>query len=142
MSRNEQTHEQASWVRERHASPVASLYFSDLNVDTLQDALRYGVYRRTSRVIARQSTSDLIVTMRARYLADAVNRPDDVVGQVRSLNEKVLKFCVDRIVTELGAREKYLVDMTQDGYADTLQHMGRATSIKGNRSLELKPRHG
>ena len=141
MSANDdETHEQASWVRERHASPVASLYFSDMNVDALQDALRYSVYRRTSRIIARQSTSDLIVTMRARYLSDAVNRPENVVDQVRALNASVLKFCVDRIVTELNSREKYLADMTQDGYASSLQRPGMATSSKGDRSLELKRR--
>ena len=138
MSRsNDLTHVAAAWVRERHTSPVASLFFSDMNIDALQDGIRYGVYKKSSKVIDKQSASDLVVTMRSMYLSYAINLPTDVVGQVRELNGKVLEFCIERIIIELDARSQYLKDSSQVGYADTMMPRSACTSIKGHRCLEM-----
>ena len=129
------SHEKASWVRERKTSEVASLYFSDFNIDALQDGIRYKVFTETQKVISPQSNFDLVTTMRSVYLQYGQNLPDRIVEQVRALNCLVLKFCVKRIVSEIGARQQYLKDITQDGYSQVL--MGRAENVssKGDRSL-------
>ena len=128
------TYESASWVRERNNSEVSKIFFSDLNIDALQDGMRYRVYKETSNVISKQSISDLVVTMRSTYLSDSRNLPENVVGQVRDLNSRVLDFCVGRIVVELGSRKKFLVDASQEGYADQFLPRSESTSLKGHRS--------
>lgn len=128
------TYAAASWVRERHSSEVARLYFSDLNVDALQDGIRYKIFKQTNKVISKQSTSDLVVTMRSIYLSDSTNLSHDIVGQVRCLNGKVIDFCVRRIASELNARQQYLIDSSQEGYVDSFMPRSENTSIKGHRS--------
>lgn len=131
---DQETYVSASWVRERHASDVARLYFSDLNVGALQDGIRFKVFSLTNKVISEQSTSDLVVTMRSTYLSDARNLPNDIVGQVRELNSKVIDFCVKMIVIELKAREQYMIESTQEGFSQSILPRSQSTSIKGHRS--------
>ena len=129
------TWEKASWVREKFTSDLSRLYFSDLNVDAVQDGLRYLVFRQTGQTIAPQPVFDLVVTMRSAYLTHGRNLPEDVVGQTRELNERALKFCVARIRSELDARQQYLTDASQDGYASAFMPRAESASIKGHRSL-------
>ena len=129
----------ASWVREKFTSDLSRLYFSDINVDAVQDGIRYKVFKETSRTIARQPDFDVVVTMRSAYLTHGRNLPDDVVGQARELNARVLEFCTARIKSELDARGQYLADSTQDGYASSFIPRAESAAIKGHRSaMEIR----
>ena len=116
-------------------SCLSDLYFSALNIDAVQEGLRYLVYKQTSSVIGRQSDQELKLIMRGIFLQYAKHEQYDVVGQVKELNQRVLEFAVPRVVTNLRQHQKYIVD------ASTMPvPLDRApiATMKGSRSLEYK----
>lgn len=134
------THKVAAWVREKNGSLVSQLYFSDLNIDALQEGVRFSVYKQTKQVIERLPSSDLVVLMRTVYLEHSRNLPYKVTEQVRELNTRVLDICVRKLASEVSFHKKYRTDVTQDGYsAGTDIPFAANVSSKGSRSLELRP---
>ena len=88
---------------------VSELFFSELNVNALHEAVRYLVYKfsECKHVIQRQSDDELQIIMRGIYLEHGKNAPFKVVEQVRDLNALVLDFAVPRILNEISAWETY-----------------------------------
>jgi len=88
---------------------VSDLFFSELNVNTLHEAVRYLVYKFSDckYVIRRQSDEELQIIMRGIYLEHGKNIPVRVVEQVRDLNALVLDFAVPRILNEISSWETY-----------------------------------
>ena len=97
-------------------SPLSDLFFSRMNVDALQEGIRYKVYIQSNkkRVIGRQSDTELEVIMRSIFLqhSNAVSGAS-LVEKVRSLNEKVLAFCVPLILREIQQYSTYRNDISQ-----------------------------
>ena len=93
---------------------VSDLFFSEENIEALQSGLRYSVYRESGGtiVIGNQSRDELSIIMRSLYLTDGVNLPFNTLEQVRTLNGKVLEFCVPRVLAEARAASKYLYDIS------------------------------
>lgn len=92
---------------------VNSLFFSDMNVKVVNDAMRYGVYQRTKQVIAPQSQNELYIIMRSIMLqyANFQAAADKVIEEVRMLNQKVLTYCIDIISSNVLQQKKYLEDI-------------------------------
>ncbi len=130
------SHSIASWVRELRASDISLLFFSDLNIEQLHEAIRYGVFKQTQRVIDRQSDVDLAVIMRGIYLEYGENRPTRIVDQVRDLNARVLDVCVSRVSAEVLAYSTYITDRDK-GVQLAIAPAPQNVSIKGDRILEL-----
>lgn len=118
-------------------NPVSDLFFSDLNIDALQQGIRSGVYYKSCQKynIGRQSDEELKVIMRSIYLQYAKNRPFDIVEQVRELNAYVLTYAVERVLNEVSMYNRYRQDL-----ASLPEPMERSanTSSKGSRTLEIK----
>jgi len=102
----------------READPVSKLYFSSKNVQILQDAIRYMVFKRTNgeRVIGQQSVNGLLMIMRYVYSTKVTTYPYMYVEQVRELNTKVIEESVSSIVRELEMYDKYLRDSAHIPY--------------------------
>ena len=96
------------------ATPVSELFFSQFNVDTVQDAIRYRVYKESpgNTVISRQSDVELAVIMRSVYLQYCQNQTSDCVNQVKQLNSQVLEFAVPIILRELQQYATYRHDIS------------------------------
>lgn len=118
-------------------TPLSDLYFSDFNINVLQDGIRYGVYVNSGEeyVIDRQSKNELLIVMQSIYSDHSTNKNDDIVGQVKSLNTLVLNFCVSRVVNEIDGFRKYSRDASS---LPVPLENGIASSAKGKgeRSLE------
>ena len=115
---------------------LTNLYFSENNIEALQQGIRYRVYVETNGqyVIGRQSDQELKVVMRSIYFQYAKNQSQDVVGQVRELNAKVLEWTVPEVLSNLKQFEAYRKD------ASSLPiPMDRAPlmTMRGSKSLEL-----
>jgi hypothetical protein len=120
-------------------TPVSRLFFSPLNVEALQEGIRYRVYVESGDrfVIDRQSGTELAVVMRSLYLQHGDNRTgdrDDVIRQVRDLNAWVLNFCVPRIVQEIEISRYYRHDIAN--LPEPLP-LGQLATSKGTRTLVL-----
>lgn len=91
---------------------VSELFFSELNIDALQDGIRYKIYNETNGkyIIGRQSDQELKAVMRSIYLQHSLNQTNNCVGQVRVLNTYVLNWCVSEVLSNLLQYQQYRVD--------------------------------
>lgn len=96
-------------------SPLSDLFFSRVNLDALQQGIRYRVYTQTDkkRVIGRQSDTELEVIMRSIFLQHSNTASGSLVDKVRGLNEKVLAFCVPIVLREIQQYATYRNDISQ-----------------------------
>lgn len=92
---------------------TAQLFFSDDNLNALQQGIRYRVYVDSENqiVVGRQSDEALEAIMRSIYTDHSRNLPFDIVGQVRSLNARVLEFAVPQVVSEARMYGHYMRDI-------------------------------
>ena len=119
-------------------NPVSELFFSDTNISALQHGIKTMVLNKScgKHVIGNQSTDELLVIMRATYLKESVNSLFDVVGQVKTLNESVLKYSVPRIMNELKIYNTFIHDIS---VLPVPMRYGESTNVAGSKTLELKP---
>jgi hypothetical protein len=115
---------------------VSDLYFSELNINTLQDAIRYRVYNETDGkfTIGRQSDQELKAVMRSIYYQYSLNQDTNCVGQVKVLNSYVLDWCVSEVLSNLLQYQQYRID------ASTLpMPLDRSPimTMKGTKNLEI-----
>lgn len=116
---------------------LSDLFFSPTNIDVLQDGIRYKVWKEMDgkRVIGRQSDTELKVVMRSIFLQYARHQSNDVVGQVRELNGRVLAWVVPEVLSNLKQHLAYRHD------ASTLPMPMERPSLmtsKGTRTTEVK----
>lgn len=118
-------------------NPISDIYFCTSNVNVLQDGIRYKVWKETGEryVIGKQSDQELRIVMRSIYYQYAKHLPNDVVGQVRDLNAKVIEWVVPEILSNLRQYEKYRQDASQ---LPMPMERGPLLTQKGTKTLELK----
>lgn len=124
-------------LRGVHASNcVGHLFFSDLNRDALQAAIRYQVFVATKgqSVIDRQDDTELGIVMRSVYLQHCRHSPDDAAGQVRELNARVIDYAVPTVIVALQQYRGYQRDASQ---LPRVMEYGVSTSSAGTKFLSL-----
>lgn len=116
---------------------LANVFFSQDNIDALQEAIRYQVNIRTcgKHVIDRQSDAELKVIMRAIYLQEAMHKQYDVMNEVRGLNTMVINYAVPRIIQEINMYMHYKQDINR---VPVPLARGEFISSKGSKQLETK----
>jgi hypothetical protein len=119
------------------STPVSQLFFSRQNINALQLGMKNMVYAKSCKkyVIGNQSEDELLTIMRAVYFQNAKHLPYSIVEQVRDLNGSVLVYAVPRIINEIEMHQTYLKDITN---APKFYQHGQATSVKGNKQLEMR----
>lgn len=110
------TFEQEALKSNYQSSQLSDLYFSNVNVEALHEAIRYQVYVKSNNkhVIDRQSDTDLKVVMRSIFYQDSKNLPYDIIGQVKELNSNVIDYCVRKIISEIDMYIYYREDITKN----------------------------
>lgn len=119
------------------SNEVMDRFFSASNIDVIQKGLRDGVYHmsRGNFVISNQDEDTLIIIMRAIYLQYSINMLDDINGQIKDLNNRVLAYSVKQVYNEARGYMKYITD------ASTMYTpIDRPVlSYSEDKNLELKP---
>lgn len=113
---------------------VGELFFSRQNRDAVHEALRYQVFLATKEAIARQDDTELEVVMRSVYLQHCRHAPDDVVGQVRALNARVIEYAVPAVANAVRQYRGYQRDAAQ---TPRVMEYGVSTSSAGTKFLSL-----
>lgn len=110
--RNDNNNYKNEAIRFLGKNEVSDLFFSPLNINTLQDGIRYKIYKETNgkHTIGRQSEQELKIIMRSIYLQYSTNDTSDCVGQVKKLNAFVLNWAVPEILSNLLQYETYRKD--------------------------------
>ena len=49
-------------------SKISEIYFSEENIDVIQQTIRFQIFKRTNKIISKQSNNELIIVMRSIFL--------------------------------------------------------------------------
>ena len=73
------------------ATPLSQAFFSQQNIQIIQNGIRAGVYQRSNGqyVIGPQDCDSLKIIMRSVYLQHAANQPNNISQQIAELNNIV-----------------------------------------------------
>ena len=95
-------------------SLLSQVYFSKENIQIIQNGLRSGVFEMSQQRyrIPNQNIDNLKIIMRSMFLQFAEHKPDDITGQVETLNKIVLDYCVPQVYNEAVGYEKYTKDQS------------------------------
>jgi hypothetical protein len=81
-------------------TPLSNLFFSKRNAQIIQNGLRAGVYNLSNKkyIIDEQSPDALNVIMRAIFLQNSKNQPDNLTQQIEELNRMVIDYCAPKLL--------------------------------------------
>ena len=93
---------------------LSKLFFSSPNIQIVQNGIRAGVYKMSNNkyVIGQQDEDALKVVMRSIFLQNALNLPTNITGQIQDLNDKVIKYCAEKVFGEAHGYMIYLSDVS------------------------------
>lgn len=108
-------------------STLSFLFFSNDNMNVLQNLIRYQVWLQSGKkwVIGEQSPIELEIVMRSTYLQFAENLNCRFREQINKLNSLVADYCVPTILAEV---QQYL------GYLDNVQNLPNPIPLPENLS--------
>jgi hypothetical protein len=91
---------------------LSNLFFSLKNVQIIQNALRAGVYNYSNKkyLIDEQHPDSLNIIMRAIFLQNSKNQPDNLTQQINELNKLVINYCVPKVYSEVEGYINYKRD--------------------------------
>ena len=117
-----------------HASKISNLFFSQENIDYIQDKIVKEVYKKTNNkhLITKQNEDELIIVMKSIFLQNSRNYDSELQYQLNTLNKLVLDYCVPNVYTNLLQYLKYLEDITKEQY---VMDRPQSVDIKGNKTL-------
>ena len=112
---------------------LTRLYFSNCNVELLQDQIRKYVYYHKDILISKQSYDDLKIIMRSTYILNKhkLTGNKNTIDQIKYLNKLVILECCRIIITNLEQFLTYKKDLNNT--LDIQSHPTN-TSIKGTKS--------
>jgi hypothetical protein len=120
------------------SSPLSMAFFSNKNINILQNGIRAGVYEKTNQrhIIDKQDIDQLKIIMKSIYLEHATHNPTNITEQITKLNTIVLNYCIEQVYIELISYLKYINDIT------TMQiPMDRPVPTDGERHKQLEEKH-
>ncbi len=131
------TYQQQATIRIHTTTPLNQSFFSERNIQHLQNEIRYGVWVASNNefIIEPQNPDDLKTIMRSYYLQYSMNDPDKMQQELDSLNRRVVGFAVDRVMVEAKQYVKYRNDLLN--YPDPISRPINA-NIVGSKSAEFK----
>lgn len=115
-------------------TPLSIAYFSNKNMQILQNGIRAGVYHKSNGqyTIGIQSYDNLKIIMRGIYLQHSLNLPNNITEQIVSLNNRVLEYAINQIYGEAEGYERYARDVST-----LVTPLPLPVMTKTNKTLEL-----
>ena len=112
------------------------IYFSDANVQKIQNLIRYDVYNMSKKqfTISEQDKTQLQIVMRSIYLQYSRNLDTDIPKQVSELNKMISDYLVPKIISNIKQYLKYLQD--KNGTYTVMEHPKNVSSA-GLKSLRI-----
>lgn len=112
-------------------TPLTFLFFSDKNVQNIQNILKYMVYKQNGYVIDNQSVTELLIVMRGIFLEYSFHpklidesmsekEKDELkikyTNEVKRLNQIVVDYILPKIVSQIKQYLDYLRDASEQPY--------------------------
>tara|TARA_Y100000741_G_scaffold51210_4_gene35078 strand:- start:5223 stop:5717 length:495 start_codon:yes stop_codon:yes gene_type:complete len=94
---------------------LSDAYFSQKNIQIIQNALRKGVYDKSNEkiLVDVQPQDQVVSVMRSMFYQHSKNLDNDIPQQIQELNNYVIKFCVKSVYDEAVAYLKYKEDSSK-----------------------------
>ena len=109
-------------------------FFSQKNIDMIQNAIINEVIKLSGYKIQRQSDLQLQIIMRSIFLQYSRNNRCNIKEQIIELDKKVIEFSVDRIIVEINQYMNY--KNTINKLPTPLTHPENLSN-KGEKSLRM-----
>jgi len=118
-------------------SALSIAFFSQQNIQILQNGIRAGVYKRSNEqyLIGPQDCDSLQIVMRSVFLQNSANKPDNIPQQISEMNQIVLNYCIQQVYSEAQGYIKYMSDVST--LVVPLDHPVMANNT--DKQLQLKP---
>ena len=115
-------------------SNLSDAYFSQTNIDHLQDTIIRQIYKKTDGKysIVKQKEDELVIVMKSIFIQNGRNNDENIQLQINELNKLVLNYCVGNVYTNLLQYVKYVDDITKE---NTVMDMSQNVDIKGSKTL-------
>lgn len=119
------------------ATPLNEVFFSDANINKIQDDIREQVHIMSGGKysIDRQSDEQVKIIMRSYYLMHAQNNPLQVADELLALNKMVVGYAAAKIYSEVDFHKFYLNDLQE--FAPPIANPTNV-GVYGTRTGELK----
>lgn len=120
-------------------STLNQLYFSDQNIRTIQNMIRYNIYTISDGkyIIGEQDPIELQIIMRSIYLQYSRNNYENVTEQIQRLNEIVREEITPKILANIQQYLTYLKDRSKPFYGQgPIEHPVNVSSA-GLKSLRI-----
>ena len=116
---------------------LSDAYFSQNNIQIIQNALRKGVYEKSNQkiLIDEQPKDQIVSVMRSMFYQHSKNLDNNIPQQIQELNNYVINFTVNAVFNEAVAYLKYKEDSSK-------MHVPMSAPLYSNKTdktLELKP---
>jgi|TARA_B110000261_G_C13095229_1_gene361584 hypothetical protein len=118
-------------------SRLSDSFFSQQNIQIIQNSLRKGVHDKSGGkiLIDNQPQDSIVSIMRSMYLQHSKNLETNIPGQIQELNNYVLNYAINNVYSEAVAYIKY----RQDASTMHVPMSAPIYSNKTNKTLEQKP---
>lgn len=115
-----------------HDSELSKLFFSQSNIDLLQEQIIINIYKKTHIQISPQSSNDLLIIMKSIYLQNSKNLDVEFNKQINTLNKYVLDYSIHNIYVNMKQYDKYINDLTSEK-----QILNNPEYVKDNKTYDL-----
>tara|TARA_B110000114_G_C14969078_1_gene347611 strand:- start:444 stop:869 length:426 start_codon:yes stop_codon:yes gene_type:complete len=118
---------------------ISDLFLSNKNIDLIHLKIINIIKKKFNYNISKQSKNELLIIMRSIYLNNCTNNfsnKNEIKKELTKLNELVINYSVNNIIKNIKSHELYLDKINNDLEPIDLP---KQTSIKGDKTLELKP---
>ncbi len=92
---------------------LSKYFFSNENVNALQQTIRYRVYQKTNEVVDYQSSNELFIIMRSVLLQHGNFKvsSSDILNEILKLNKRVEVYAVNEVASNVVQYKGYLKDV-------------------------------
>jgi hypothetical protein len=92
---------------------LSKYFFSNENMDALQQTICYRVYQKTNEVVDYQSSNELFIIMRSVLLQHGNFKVSstDILNEILKLNERVEVYAVNEVASNVVQYKGYLRDV-------------------------------
>ena len=94
-------------------NPVSNLFFSNENIDAIQQTVRYRVWQQTDYKVDRQSLQELHIIMRSIMLQHANFQVSsaNLIEEIKALNALVVDYVVGEVGSNVQQYDQYIQDL-------------------------------
>jgi Family of unknown function (DUF5761) len=96
----------------QQSTPLSQLFFSDFNLQMIQNTIRGRFRKQTGIAIDYQKQDDVLTLMRMVYINNSVNPYTDILDQVRRMNEIVITKAIEQINTGVSQYIGYMKNIS------------------------------